>query len=90
MAAQRLDELIAKPLGSEIEHLRIRIAALHFPGDRVQQMCLTKTDRRMNVERIKRRARRQHRFSNLRGARMGQAIGRADDKRIECVTWIER
>ena len=62
LAAQRLDELIAETLGRQVEHLRMRRAAVHLPGDGVQQMRLAEPDRRVDVERIEAGARRRAPF----------------------------
>ena len=41
---QRFDKLIAEALGRQIQHLRVRRTALHFPGDGVEKMGFSKSD----------------------------------------------
>ena len=45
LAAHGLHELIAEALGRQVEHLRFVGAALHLPGDGMQQMRLAEPDR---------------------------------------------
>ena len=72
--AQRLDELIAEALGRQIQHLRARRPALHFPRNRLQKMAFAKSDGGMDVKRIVARGVRQNRLGNLRRTGMRHAV----------------
>jgi hypothetical protein len=52
LASERLDELVAKPLGGQVQHLRLWRAPFHLPSDRMQEMGLAEPDRSVNVQRV--------------------------------------
>src|SRR6185436_13107714 len=90
LAAQGFYELIAEALGRQVEHLRVRRAALHLPGDGMQQVRLAEADRRVDVERVEARCLAQSRLRNLRGTGVRHAVRRADNEALERVARIER
>ena len=53
------------------------------------QMRFAKSDIGVQIERIEGSVIGQHRLGHLRGGGMRHAIGRADDKAIEGVAWVE-
>ena len=89
LALDGLDELIAEPLGGQIQHLGIALP-LYFPGDGVLQVRFAEPDIGMQIERIEGPIVRQHGLGHLRGGGVRHAIGRTDDERIEGIAWVER
>ena len=90
LALDGLDELVAEPLGRQVEHVGLGRAPLHFPGDGMLQMRLAEADAGMQVERIEAALLGEHGLGDLGGRRMRHAVGRTDDEAVEGVARVER
>ena len=90
LGLDRLDELVAEALRRQVQHLRLRRAPLHLPGDGMLEVRLAEADRGMQVERIEAAVVGEHRLGHLGGGGMRQAIGRSDHEAVEGIARIER
>jgi hypothetical protein len=89
-ALMAFDELIAEALGRQVQHLRLRRAPLHLPGDGMLQMRLAEADRGVEVERIEAAVICQHRLGHLGGGGMRHAIGGTDHEALEGIARVQR
>src|SRR6185437_1058447 len=87
---QGLHEARHEALGGEIEDLRLGLALLHVPGNRVQQMGLAQADAAVNEERVEQLLRRGESSGNLLRRGVREPVRGADQEGVESEPRIER
>ena len=80
LEAQGVDQVVQEPLGRQVEHSRVGIAAQDLLGDRVHQVRLAEADAAVEEERVV-GARRRLRDGARRG--VGELVGGSDDEGVE-------
>ncbi len=77
---QRFGEAVHEAFRREVQQLGLGLAALHFPGDGVQEVGLAEADLRMEIERVVAQRMIGDRFGHLKRGGMGKPVRRAYDK----------
>ena len=82
----RVDELVQEDLGRDIPHLVVGVVLLDVVADRVEQVGLAEPGRPVDEQRVVRPCRR---LGDGEGSRMGEAVRRPRDERLELVARVQ-
>ncbi len=87
---ESLREAVHETLRRQVQHLCVRIARLHFPRHRMQEMRLAHADASVNIKRIVLQRLIGRAFGDLKRGGVRQPVRRADHEGLEGIARVER